>query len=90
MSDEKKTLLDAISDLVRSIALSHAEGCRKYGEALERYGRGEINSATLFKTAGDLYIHEASDCGFQTIKIASEAYEGLLGKAGAKTQRPDD
>jgi hypothetical protein len=90
MSEKKRTLLDTITDLLRSTALSHADAYREYAEALERYGRGEINSGTLFKTAGDLYIREASGCGSQTIKVASEAYEWLLRKADPRTLPADD
>ena len=74
MADSADTLRKKSNEVLRELAVHQGAAYRSYGEALARYGDGDLTAAELLREAGDLYYKEAG-------RVASSlfsAYTGLI------------
>jgi hypothetical protein len=93
MAQETDSLLKKGGDVLREIASHQGAAYRQYGEALEKFGTGEMNAGELLKTAGDLYFREVGRIGAGLFEASTEAISRALGGTGlapdeAKAKNP--
>jgi hypothetical protein len=77
-------------EVLREIATHQGAAYRAYGEALERFGHGSLNTSGLLKEAGDLYFREAGRVASGLFSAATEVYSSALGVIGARVLPPKD
>jgi hypothetical protein len=90
MSNSTETARRKGSDVLREMAVHQAAAYRAYGEALERFGNGSLNSSDLFKEAGDLYYREAGRVASGLFSAYTEVYVQVLDSVGAKVLSAKD
>lgn len=71
-------------EVLREIAAHQGAAYRAYGDALERFGQGTLNTSGLLKEAGDLYFKEAGRVASGLFSAATEVYSSALGAIGAR------
>jgi len=90
MAQEAESLLSKGSDVLRELASHQGLAYRQYGEALVKFGSGEINASELFKTAGDLYFKEVGQIGAGLFEASTEVFSSALGTAGLRLTKESD
>jgi hypothetical protein len=75
-------------EVLREIAAHQGAAYRAYGEALERFGEGTLNTSGLLKEAGDLYFKEAGRVASGLFCAVTELYSSALGTIGARVLTP--
>jgi hypothetical protein len=74
--------------LVREFAAHQGEAYRAYGEALERFGNGELGVVDVVKTASDVYFNEVGRFASGLAEAGATISELLLNAAGARVLKP--
>jgi hypothetical protein len=84
MAQEAESALGRSGQVLRELASHQGAAYRRYGEALEKFGAGELAATELFKTAGDLYLKEAERVAASAFQAGVDVFSFALGKAGVK------
>ena len=84
MAHEAELALGKSGQVLRELASYQGAAYRRYGEALEKFGAGELAASELFKTAGDLYFREAERVAASAFRVGVDVFSFALGKAGVK------
>jgi hypothetical protein len=69
---------------LRKLAADQGAAYRAYGQALERFGSGEINAGELFRFVGDLYFKEAGRAASGLFNAIAEGVSRGLSSAGVQ------
>ena len=84
MAQEADSFLKKGGDVLRELASHQGAAYRQYGEALQKYGAGEIDAGKLVKAAGDLYFAEVGRVSSSLFSASSEVVNWALGKVGVE------
>jgi hypothetical protein len=90
MAKEAESILKKGGDALREAAAHQGMAYRSYGEALEKFGKGEIDATDLFKTAGDLYFKEVGRVGASLFGAGTNLIGNVLGSASQPLQNAAD